>query len=332
MPASAHWVRIEGGNYRIGSEGGDADEQPVTPVTLARFEMAFAPVTNAEFRCFIEAGGYTDERWWPGELASRWRREGLRSQERIDHWMPRMAALRENFDEAVKTYFSGYTEAFIESDLRRYAEWTEAQATANIEHSFGGRICTQPNSWGDNAFNQPAQPVVGVSLFEAQAYCLWLAAQTGRPLRLPTEAEWEAAARGRQARGWPWASGLDPDPWQINADPAHLRRTSPVGVFPGGDTPEGLCDLSGNVWEWTTSLYTDRLDRQALTTAAADSTARRAVRGGSWYYHTVSCRAGCRGGVAPGVRNYDLGFRVVCCPIQEPVSYTHLTLPTNREV
>jgi hypothetical protein len=246
----------------------------------------------------------------------------LRNQERIDHWTPRMAALREDFDEAVRTYFSWETETYVETELRKYAGWTEAEATANIEHSFGGRICTQPNSWDDNAFNHPAQPVVGVSLFEAQAYCRWLAAMTGRPLRLPTEAEWEVAARGRQGRRWPWPSDSDPDRWQINADPAHLRRTSPVGVFPASDSPEGLCDLSGNVLEWTESLYTDRLEREALTTIEADFNARRAVRGGAWDYHTVDCRAGCRNRDAPDFRNISLGFRAACCHIPGPPAGT----------
>ena len=196
---------------------------------------------------------------------------------------------------------------------------SEADTEAQLEAWYGAQTYRQPQVWDNPRFNHPAQPVVGVSVFEAQAYCRWLSAQQpGQQYRLPTEAEWEAAARGSAGRRWPWAQPLGPERWQINADPAHLRRTTPVGVFPAGDTPEGLVDLSGNVWEWTTSRYTARLDREALTTAAADGSARRAVRGGSWNNPSALCRPGFRDRVAPDVRSGVLGFRVVCCPIQEP--------------
>ncbi|MET3606094.1 hypothetical protein ABIC99_003929 [Sphaerotilus sulfidivorans] len=77
------WVTVPAGRYVIGSEDGDADEKPLTPVELTEFSMAFAPVTNAEFRCFMEAGGYEDERWWEGETAQRWLREGIRNETSI---------------------------------------------------------------------------------------------------------------------------------------------------------------------------------------------------------------------------------------------------------
>lgn len=133
-----------------------------------------------------------------------------------------------------------------------------------LEDWFGAKAQREPLLWQDPSFNQPNQPVVGICLYEARAYCCWLSAQTGWPTRLPTEAEWEAAARGRSGRRWPWGDA-DAESGLINDDEAHLRRTSPVGVFPLSDTPEGMVDASSNVWEWTTSLYTDRLERQALT-------------------------------------------------------------------
>ncbi len=164
----------------------------------------------------------------------------------------------------------------------------------------------------------PLQPVVGICQFEAQAYARWLQAQSGQPVRLPLEAEWEAAARGHQRRPWPWGEP-SPDTWQINADPSHLRRTSPVGVFVQGDSPDGLTDLAGNVWEWTTSLYTEWHDSRALIEQAPDGLARRVVRGGSWLNPPELCRTSYRYGFSPGIRSDFLGFRLVSsCPIQNP--------------
>ncbi|WP_144290095.1 SUMF1/EgtB/PvdO family nonheme iron enzyme [Ideonella sp. A 288] len=317
-PIAEQWIKVPAGRHVVGSDTPERlDEGPATAVPVAAFEMAFAPVTNAEFACFIDAKGYEDAQWWDPGLARQWLEKGLRNDAEIEYWRPRLAALRQDFDAAIQAYFSGETQAYVDEQLRTYAGWTEAEAEARLESSFGANAATQPAHWDDARFNQPLQPVVGISLFEARAYAHWLTVQTGKPLRLPTEAEWDAAARGHGGRRWPWGMH-DPTALQLNADPAHLRRTSPVGVFPNADTTPGLTDMPGNVWEWTISLYTDRLDAQALTSDVVDGDARRAVRGGSWRYLSTICRASYRDRLTPGDRNLILGFRVVCCPIQEP--------------
>jgi formylglycine-generating enzyme required for sulfatase activity len=146
----------------------------------------------------------------------------------------------------------------------------------------------------------------------------FLSAQTGVPLTLPTEAQWEVAVRSVEARRWPWG-GADPTPHQINADPAHVRRTSPVGVFPAGDGQGGLVDLAGNVWEWTSSAYASPVGAESAATAVSEEAARRAVRGGVWGDDAGGCRAGCRYSDDPDVRDNGMGFRVACrCPIPNP--------------
>jgi formylglycine-generating enzyme required for sulfatase activity len=308
------WVKVPGGVYRIGDDESDYDNQkPETEVTLAPFEMAFAPVTNAEYRCFVEAGGYRDERCWEGETAKQWLKEGVRNETEIETWRKEFAEIRHDC-EAWISVRPGLTEASRET-FRNWSKGTEAEHDAMLEQWYGAQRFEHPQEWFNPQFNAPTQPVVGICAFEARAYARWLQAQTGKPLRLPTEAEWEAAARGAQRRRWPWGEA-DPERWQIAADPSHLRRSSPVGVFVQADSPDGLTDLAGNVWEWTTSAYTDRLDATALQTEAPDGLARRVLRGGSWGRPSECCRASFRHWFTPDDRNLNFGLRlVVSCPI-----------------
>jgi formylglycine-generating enzyme required for sulfatase activity len=170
---------------------------------------------------------------------------------------------------------------------------------------------TQPALWNDDAFNNSAQPVVGVCWHEARAYCAWLSAQTGQHFRLPMEAEWEAAARGKQGRRY--AYGDDFDATRCNTFETHIRRTTPIGVFPGGETPEGLIDMSGNVWEWTSSLYKPyRYNASDGREELITGDDRRVVRGGSWSGDQDVARAAYRLRRLPVNRNDYLGFRVVC--------------------
>lgn len=199
-----------------------------------------------------------------------------------------------------------------------WATQTETEHEQQLDERYGARRFEQPQEWLNPLFNAPAQPVVGICQFEALACARWLQAQCGRPVRLPVEAEWEAAARGPARRRWPWG-GPPPGPWQVNADPAHLRRTSPVGVFVQGDSPEGLTDLVGNVLQWTTSAYTARLEATALVATAPEGLAHRVVRGGSWSLATEVCRPSYRNWFSPDDRDSNLGFRlVVSCPIPGP--------------
>jgi formylglycine-generating enzyme required for sulfatase activity len=132
--------------------------------------------------------------------------------------------------------------------------------------------------WNDPAYNDAAQPVVGICWHEARAYCAWLSAQTGQCWRLPSEAEWEAAARGT-ARAGATPGATTSTRARCNAFETHVRGTTPVGVFPGGDTPEGLADMSGNVWEWTSSALSFRIPYAADAQSAKIPTGRRPARG-----------------------------------------------------
>lgn len=108
-----------------------------------------------------------------------------------------------------------------------------------------------PKDWenGRSPKDKLSHPVVNVSWHDASAYCHWLSQVTGKPIRLPSEAEWEKAARGdRDKRAYPWGDKFEAT--RCNSGALGLRDTTPVGIFPEGASPYGVLDLSGNVWEW----------------------------------------------------------------------------------
>jgi formylglycine-generating enzyme required for sulfatase activity len=171
--------------------------------------------------------------------------------------------------------------------------WTSAGWCWRVENGIAG-----PRRYG-GAFDLPNHPVVGVSWYEAAAFCNWLSEKlserAGRAVtvRLPSEAEWEKAARGTDGRRYPWGKDITPE--YANYDQTGIGATSAVGMFPKGASPCGLLDAAGNVWEWTLSLwgedwqkpefgypYDSQDGRENLDVAA---TVRRTLRGGSWIRH-----------------------------------------------
>jgi len=186
---------------------------------------------------------------------------------------------------------------------------TNAQYRCFLEANPGQN---RPKFWNDNQFNSPEQPVVGVSWLEALAYCRWAG------LELPSEAQWEAAARGTDGRKYPWGETI---PTQELANyRGREGEPTPVGAYPFGAGPYGTLDQIGNVWEWCRDLfgkqaYQNRDGNSDPLIPGEDSDERtlRVVRGGSWDTPTGLLRAAVRHRL-PAWRRYDnLGFRVLSC-------------------
>jgi formylglycine-generating enzyme required for sulfatase activity len=198
-------------------------------------------------------------------------------------------------------------------DAATVESWLESWL---VSHGQPGGRYTRPLFFDDSAFNAPLQPVVGVCWHEARAYCAWLSAQVGRTYRLPTEHERVAATRGQAGRSYAYDGDFDPA--KGNTAETRLKRTTPIGVFPEGDTPDGISDLTGNSGDWTLSPYTDRLevpDEVPDASAwAGDGTSpvQRVGRGGAWVVGRAHAHAAHRSRADPDFRNFALGFRVVC--------------------
>ncbi len=157
---------------------------------------------------------------------------------------------------------------------------------------------------GDQASKYWNHPREGVSWWEAMAFCRWLSAKAGYEVRLPTEAEWEKAARGRDGRAYPY--GPDFDSAKGNTYETGIGQTSAVGIFPQGASPYGILDLSGNVWEWTLTEYSSHQSNDISNIKS------RVLRGGSWHVSDDDARAPSRNGRDPDYRSRHVGFRLVC--------------------
>jgi len=163
----------------------------------------------------------------------------------------------------------------------------------------------------DPDFADAAQPVVGVSWFDAVAYCDWLSNQTGAPCRLPTEAEWEFAARGGAAQClYPW--GNQPVFERVDYATRWLRAPEPVGT--SAPNAFGLYDMCENVHEWCADWY----DPAFYAVSPADYPqgpshgTRRASRGGAWRHHIKIARCAARSSIPPEFCYADYGFRICC--------------------
>jgi formylglycine-generating enzyme required for sulfatase activity len=245
------------------------DEINSQSLQLPPFAIARYPVTNAQYRLFIAAGGYDPAApWW--DAAGR-------------AWLAR--------DDAA-------TEGLQDWQRRQHKD--------------------RPKFWDDDRFGiaHPNYPVVGVNWYEAGAFCRWLTDYLDDDYTycLPSEAEWEYAARGAARRPYPWGDSA-PNDELANFDQAY-GGTSAVGCFPSGATPEGVLDLAGNVWEWTRSEYRQYpYDPDDGREDGSDASEKRfTLRGGGWVNHPLFLRAASRFHSTPDYHFDSLGFRLARHP------------------
>jgi formylglycine-generating enzyme required for sulfatase activity len=264
-----YWIGLGSKDLAKQARKWPEDEINSTPLNLPPFAIGRYPVTNGQYRQFIEAGGYDPAAPWWDEAARAWLARDDAATEGLEPWQRRQHKDRPEF-------------------------WDAEQ--------FG--------------MARPNYPVVGITWYEATAFCRWLTLTLadGYTYRLPSEAEWEYAARGTTRRTYAWGD-QESDGERANFDQI-FKGTSAVGCFPAGATPDGLLDMSGNVWEWIRSAYRpypyDPSDGRESGGNPAQK--RFTVCGGSWDYPSLYLRAADRNNYTPDRRSVALGFRLARHP------------------
>jgi formylglycine-generating enzyme required for sulfatase activity len=210
-------VYIEGGEFIMGSDDDEPDETPQRKAYVDSFNIDKYPVTNADYKEFVDDSGHPAPRNWKDGIP-----EG-----------------KEN------------------------------------------------------------HPVTWVTWEDASAYAEW----AGK--RLPTEAEWERAARGVDGVAWPWGDDFDAD--KCNSSESNLKETTPIDAYPDGASPDGVIDMAGNVWEWTDTWY----DAYPASTHRSDRYGEKykVIRGGSWFDNQSLVRCSARNKGEPTFMFSTIGFR-----------------------
>ena len=176
--------------------------------------------------------------------------------------------------------------------------------------------------WADHR-----HPAVYVNSREAEKFCQWLSAREGKKYRLPTESEWEYAARGSENLTFPWGGRLDAGhyanfadkrttfAWRDSVIDDGFAETSPVGSYPRGASPFGIEDLAGNVFEWCADYFEAYKGKERTNPRGPSGGMKRIYRGGSWKSRPGNLRTSARNFNLPDFSANDVGFRVVCdCP------------------
>jgi len=239
---------------------------------VASFYLACFPVTNAEYNCFIQAGGYDTEHYWT-PTGWQWRQRHVESSGLVEDALARRQSFLNNPADIEKWLKDGRLTPDDADTWRAFLRLSGEEARQQLLQAFPIQSHDLLHYRADPAYNAPNQPVVGVTWYEAMAYGAWLHKQlatSGQPctlagvpwdtlltsgswqVRLATEAEWEWAAGGQKPRRYAWGQTFTVE--LANTLEGRVLALSPVGAYPTGAAACGALDMSGNVWEWTHSL------------------------------------------------------------------------------
>jgi formylglycine-generating enzyme required for sulfatase activity len=193
--------------------------------------------------------------------------------------------------------------------------WMGKTPVTNIQYSafIKAMEWSVPSHWkkGRIPEGKEEDPIVFVTWKDAVGFCAWLSKISGEKVCLPTEAEWEKAARGTDGREYPWGN-RKPDDDLCNYNHAENGETTPAAFYsPNGDSPYGCADMAGNAWEWTADWYDDKYYNRSPehNPQGPEKGKERVIRGGSWTDYDYYVRCASRDSDKPSSSFGDIGFR-----------------------
>ncbi|GAA2714185.1 SUMF1/EgtB/PvdO family nonheme iron enzyme [Actinoplanes palleronii] len=298
-------MMVPAGRWRLGRvnnaavpEGNVSSES--RDIDLPSFRISRFPVSNAEFAGFVEDGGYQDPSLWPPE-GWEWRTRQRAQEEFVAGWRRRQIRLQQDFPaNTIRLLRSKVATPAGAAALVRFATMTESEMFA-YARALQEQPLTAPRFWQKKPLRNRLQPVVGVSWFEANAFCVWLSRRLGTAVRLPSENEWEAAC----LHSWGVTSTVEIAErlGHVFGNTSDLRwpATTPIGAFaaPTQARRNLAVDMLGNAFEWVFDHY------------APGEHNRRIVKGGSWRHKPWRAHPAYRGRGDVDAQNEDLGFRFV---------------------
>jgi formylglycine-generating enzyme required for sulfatase activity len=297
-------TQVPAGEWRLGLRM--ADERSARGVAsefrlveLPAFRISRFPVANAEYAEFIDHGGYDDKLYWTPE-GWEWRMRTRAVEQFVLGWSQRRNSLRERRAEIVRLLRSGRATPTTAAALVRFTDLRDAEI-AEYARGQQARPVVAPRYWEKRELKNPLQPVVGISWFEANAFCEWLSRQLGAVVRLASENEWESACL--YSLGLRDTADVDRVLTGDFANTGELKypATTPIGTFAAEEqTRQRLpVEFLGNVFEWVFDHY-----------APGDHN-RRIVKGGSWRHDGWRAHPAYRGRGDVDTQNDDIGFRYV---------------------
>ena len=270
-------------------------------VELGSFRIQCFPVTNSEFSDFISDGGYSDRAWWTDQ-GWDWRVRTRAVERFVADWSARRDTLIAHPERVVRLLRERKINPASAAAILRLCDFSDGELLNYARRSSEFAI-NNPAMWGKTPFNGALQPVVGISWFEANAYCKWLSRKTGLVVRLPSEDEWEAACVWAYQKRF--GTGDDGNSLfargAVNTVERHLDQTNPIGAFENSSIGLNgtVSDVLGNCFEWVFDSYMPG-DHE-----------RKSLKGGSWRQEAWRAWPWYRGRGNAGVQNDDIGFRCV---------------------
>lgn len=291
------------GDKRFIQGGIDYYEPQTVKVPTVNIYVGRFPITNREFGFFIKEGGYINADYWKDSCAANWFNQEVKIQSIFTFWHRIQSKLNKDTEHFFEFCRDNKFDKELIANIVFFKKIPENDLEIIIRELYNEERDKKPLMWDNPLYNNPSQPVTGISIYEAFAYCKWLSKKTGKKYRLLSSQEWEQIAHADQ-KIYVYGNSFNPD--FSNTAESKIERIIPVGMCKYNITCEGVFDMTGNIFEWTSTVYDNS------TIPETDVFKQYICKGGSWVHDALRAKSTYTGRGMGWVRNIDLGFRVCC--------------------